>query len=242
MTSAPAWAQAMNRFTTYLSQDALGGPRLLRLSTIINLQKGGTALFVLALMWHYDNWRVPAWIYLALHGTYGFCWLLKHAAFRDPKWEVRVTFPGAFFSFALVLGPYWVAPYLLIAPVLGERGDPGAALLGLAVAVHTFGVVLMMAADSQKYYALRSEAGLIENGLFARTRNPNYLGEMMIYGAYAALARHWLPWAILAFVWIVLFLPNMLMKDQSLSRHPGWAAYRARTGLLLPRLAVSRRR
>jgi hypothetical protein len=28
----------------------------------------------------------------------------------------------------------------------------------------------------------------------------------------------------------------MLLKDASLSRYPGWAAYRARTGLLWPRL------
>jgi protein-S-isoprenylcysteine O-methyltransferase Ste14 len=72
--------------------------------------------------------------------------------------------------------------------------------------------------------------------MFARTRNPNYLGEMMIYGAYALLVRHGLPWLVLAWVWGVVFVPNMLLKEASLSRYPGWSAYRAATGLLWPRL------
>jgi hypothetical protein len=42
-------------------------------------------------------------IYLALHGSYGRCWLLKHAAFRDPKWETRVTLAGAAFTFILLV-------------------------------------------------------------------------------------------------------------------------------------------
>jgi protein-S-isoprenylcysteine O-methyltransferase Ste14 len=232
---APRWAQTLNRLTTYLSQDFLGGPRPLALSTVINFQKGGTVVFVAGLMWWFGNWRVPAFVYLALHGTYGLCWLLKHAAFRDPRWDVRVTIGGAAMAFAAVLGPYWVAPVLLISPILGDRPDPGAAVLAASVAMHTFGLALMMSADAQKHFTRRYHPGLITDGLFARTRNPNYLGEMMVYGSYALLVRHWLPWTILGFVWGVLFLPNMLMKDQSLSRYPEWPAYRARTGLLLPR-------
>lgn len=235
MTQAPRWAQALARLTTYLSQDFLGGPRPLTLATVINLQKGGTALFVVGLMAWFDNWSVPAFVYLALHGTYGLCWLLKHAAFRDPRWDVRVTPGGALMSFLTVLGPYWVAPVLVVTPILGQRPGPAAWLIGTAIAAHTAGLALMMAADAQKYFTLRARPGLITDGLFARTRNPNYLGEMMVYGSYALLARHWLPWAILAFVWGVLFLPNMLMKDQSLSRYPEWAGYRARSGLLFPR-------
>ena len=32
---------------------------------------------------------------------------------------------------------------------------------------------------------MRAKKGLITDGLFSRCRNPNYLGEMMIYGAFA---------------------------------------------------------
>lgn len=237
---APSWAVAMSRLARYLSTDVGGGPRLLRLSWVINAQKGGTALFVGGLMWAYGNGTPEAWTYLALHGTYGLCWILKDVAFPDPRWQVRVTFGGAFLSFALVLGPYWVAPWLLVSPALQPRPPAPSWLLGATVAIHTFGLALMMAADAQRHFVLRHRQGLITDGMFRWVRRPNYLGEMMVYGSYALLVRHWIPWAILAWVWLGLFLPNMLLTDASLSRHEGWAAYKARTGLLLPRIRRAR--
>jgi protein-S-isoprenylcysteine O-methyltransferase Ste14 len=59
---------------------------------------------------------------------------------------------------------------------------------------------------------------------------------MTIYGSYALMVGHWIPWAILGSIWILVFLPNMVAQEVSLSRHPGWPAYRARAGFLLPRL------
>jgi len=57
---------------------------------------------------------------------------------------------------------------------------------------------------------------------------------MMLYGSFAALSGNWLPWAVLAWVWTGIFLPNMLRKEASMSRYPEWPAYKARTGFLLP--------
>jgi len=226
--------KSWSAFTRLMSQDFLGGPKVLKLAWVINFQKGGTLLFIGALMLWYQNYSTAAWVYLALHGTYGLCWLLKDAVFPDPAWQVRVTLGGAVMAFALVLGLYWVFPWLLISPVLGPRPGPSNALLACCIGLHTLGVVIMMTADCQKYFVLRYRKGLIEDGMFRYVRNPNYLGEMMLYGAYALLVGHWIPWLILAWVWGFFFLPNMLLKDASLSRHPGWARYKARSGLLLP--------
>ena len=237
---APAWARSLQRLGTHLSQDAFGGPRPWRLSTLINLQKGGTSLFVLGLMVACRNWGLAAWTYLALHGTYGLCWLIKHAAFPDLRWSVRATWGGGLIAFAAVLGPYWLAPVLVVTPLLGPRPEPAAWLIGTAVAIHTLGLALMMSADAQKHALLSQRPGLITTGLFTRMRHPNYLGEMLLYAAYALLARHWGPWLILAFVWGGLFLPNMLVMEARLSRHPGWREYKARTGFLFPRLRVAR--
>jgi protein-S-isoprenylcysteine O-methyltransferase Ste14 len=227
----------MHRVNTYLSQEFLGGPKLVKQAWVINLQKGGALLFVALLMLWYRNNTTVAWVYLALHGTYGLCWLLKHVSFPDPQWERRVTVGGALMAVLFVLGPYWLFPYLLISDALGpDRPPPANALLAAAIALHTFGIALMMSADAQKYFTLKYHRGLIEEGLFKYVRHPNYLGEMLIYGSYALLVRHWIPWAILAYIWTGLFLVNMAMKEASLARYPGWEAYRARTGLLLPRL------
>jgi len=62
-------------------------------------------------------------------------------------------------------------------------------------------------------------------------RHPNYLGEMLIYASFALMVRHWIPWVILGFIWTFVFMTNIAAQEASLSRHPGWHAYRARTGL-----------
>lgn len=240
VVSAPAWAVGLSRLARHLSEDFLGGPRVLRLSWVINAQKGGTALFVAALMWAYGNTSTDAWIYLALHGTYGVVWVLKDLAFPDPRWRVRVTFGGAAMAVVGVLGLYWLLPFLLVSDVLQPRPPAPAPLLAAAVALHTLGLFLMVAADAQRFFTLRYRKGLITGGMFRLVRRPNYLGEMMIYAAYALIVRHWAAWAILAWVWGLVFLPNMRLTDASLSRHEGWEAYRRRTGLILPRITPKR--
>ena len=220
------------RLRDHLTDDFLGGPKALKFARVINLQKGGTLPFVLALMAWYDVWTTTAWIYLALHGSYGLIWLLKDRLFPDPSWEKRITFGGALNAWLLVLGPYWIAPWLIVS----QKIEQPPAVLGGAVLLYAVGVVLMAGADAQKFFVLRARPGLIVDGFFARTRNPNYLGEMMLYASFALLAGHWLPWLVLLWVWGGVFLPNMLRKDARMARHPEWAAYRARTGLLLPRL------
>ncbi len=226
--------QTLTRFIAlrdYLTDDFLGGPKLFTLASTINLQKGGTLVFVFALMWIYDVWTPTAWTYLGLHGSYGLIWLLKEAIFPDPGWQKKITIAGAVNAWLFVLGLYWIAPWLIVTRHIEQ--PPG--VLGAAIVLYALGVVLMVGADVQKYFVLRARRGLIVDGFFARTRNPNYLGEMMLYASFAVVAGHWLPWVVLAWVWLFLFVPNMLRKDLSMARHPEWTAYKSRTWLLLPK-------
>jgi hypothetical protein len=48
-----------------------GGPNFFPIRHIINLQKGGSFLFMLSLMIYFNNFSIGAWVYLALHGSYG---------------------------------------------------------------------------------------------------------------------------------------------------------------------------
>lgn len=220
------------KFRDWLSDDILGGPKVLKASWVINAQKGGTLPFVLVLMWAYDCWTPTAFTYLALHGSYGLCWLLKDAAFPDPNWEKRVTFAGAFFMWAGALALYWISPWLIVS----RRIEAPTWLLGVATLVYVMGVVIMMGSDAQKYFTLKAKRGLITDGFFARIRHPNYLGEMMLYGSFAVLTMHWAPWLVLGWIWLGVFVPNMIKKEQSMSRYPEWAAYVKRSGFLLPRV------
>ncbi len=60
-------------------------------------------------------------------------------------------------------------------------------------------------------------------------------GEMILYSAYARIVQSWIPWVILGAISLQVFTVNMLQIEASLLRYPGWAAYRARTGFVLPK-------
>ena len=79
---------------------------VLKMSWVINFQKGGTLFYIAKLMAVFKNTSPAAWTVLALQGTYGLCWLLKDTLFPDATWQKRITFGGAFLTFTLVLGMY----------------------------------------------------------------------------------------------------------------------------------------
>jgi len=232
---APAWAQAMRRVTDYLVGDFLGGPRPWTFAFVINFQKAGTFVFLLALMAYYGNTSTAAWVYTAMHGSYGLVWILKDVAFPDPGWQRRITIGGGINAFAGVLGWYWVFGWLLISgasqPVYPL---PDAAWYCLCISLCITGSAIMIAADAQKFFTLRVQRGLITDGMYRYVRHPNYLGEIMIYGSFALMVWHWLPVVVLAWVWLGVFAVNMMMKEASMSRYPEWAAYKKRTWWLVP--------
>jgi len=86
---------------------------------------------------------------------------------------------------------------------------------------------------AQKYFVLQVRKRLIEDGLFARTRNPNYLGELLIHSGCVLASWHGEAGLVLA-GWFLYFVRNMRRKDNSVSRHPEFAAYKHRTGILFP--------
>jgi protein-S-isoprenylcysteine O-methyltransferase Ste14 len=233
--SGPAWAAALGGYTRWAVTDAGGGPRPWKLAWVIDFQKVGTFPFLGLLIAYYHNTSTAAWIYLAMHGSYGLVWLVKDLAFPDPSWQVRVTILGGLNVFFGVLAWYWAFGWLLISGT--SRPDyplPDYAWFGLCISLCILGCVIMIAADAQKYFTLRVQKGLITDGMHRYIRHPNYLGEMMIYGSFAMMVWHWLPVVVLVIVWGGLFAVNMINKEARMSRHPGWAQYKRRTWWLLP--------
>lgn len=206
--------------------------RRLKVATYINTHKILVFPVVVGLMWYFDNWSTEAYIYLAMHGTYSALWLLKYSMYADRRFEDRVPWwVGVPFIFVPLAG-YYVAPYLLIS----SRVAVPPPVIALALSVYILGVFYHYVSDAQKYYTLQIRKGLIKDGLFGRTRNPNYFGEILIYAGYAIMSFHWLPFLVLAGWVFGFFVRNMLAKDRSMSRYPDFAEYKRRTGLLFPRL------
>ena len=222
----------VDKLVDYLTFRIPPGKQHIPIRYIINAQKGLTGLYVLCLMYYYNNWSIPAIVYLALHGTYGIIWLLKDKIIPDSVWKQKATSLSILFISISVLGPYWIAPYLLITrkPIISNW------VILSSIGIHTLGCVLMMASDTQKYWILKYQRGLISNGWFSRCRNTNYLGEMMIYGSYALLSQHYIPWYILGYIWSILFARNIIKKEESLKRKDGWDIYKQNSGCLFPKI------
>ena len=236
---APGWALALRRWNDRTMFDLGGGPRPWKLAWVINFQKCGTFPVLALMMWWYSGrtpaaTSAPAWIYLALHGSYGLVWLLKDLAFPDPNRQRRATIASGLYTFAGLVA-YWSFGWLIISgTVVPQYPLPEPVWFALCITLCILGCALMIAADAQKYFTLRVQRGLISDGVHRWVRHPNYLGEMLVYGSFALMVWHWWPWVVLGFIWTTLFATNMVMKEASLSRYAGWKEYRRRSWWLLP--------
>lgn len=68
--------------------------------------------------------------------------------------------------------------------------------------------------------------GLIADGFFKKTRNPNYLGEILIYSSFVLCSGHSFGCFIFYGVAGVFFALNIYLKDKtSLSLKKGWKEY-----------------
>lgn len=220
-----------------------GGAGKLRPRQVINLHKASVGPLTLALMLWTGDFSLAAWLYLALHGVYGVLWIAKDVAFGDPSWQNSSSVSSGIAAFVFPLGLYYL-PILIMFTPLGIRIPGGwgtTATLPLpvafaAVVLFLIGAFFHFVSDAQKYFVLKHQQPrrLITDGLFALTRNPNYFGEILMYGAFNLLAQHWLPWAACSLVWIFVFGTNMMRKEASMSRYPEHADWRSRTGFLLP--------
>jgi protein-S-isoprenylcysteine O-methyltransferase Ste14 len=196
----------------------------------IDSHKGVTFIAVLVMIWYHSRWQnTTAWVYLALHGTYGILWVIKSRVFPDKQWEQPASLAFGLAAWA-GLSLYWVTPWLITSRDIVVPSW----YLALCVSMHVFGIFLHFASDMQKYTALALRPGLITTGLFARTRNPNYLGELLVYLGFTMLAMHWFPLTVLGFIVVAGWVPFMIRKDRSLSRYPDFADYKKRSGLLFP--------
>ena len=197
----------------------------------IDIHKGATAPIVLLLIVYFNQWEnTTAWVYLALHGSYGVMWVLKSKIFPDTTWEATCSvWYGLYIWGGLTM--YWISPWIIMSD--GVENTP--MHIGICVAIFAMGVFFHYAADMQKHAHMKLQPGnLITDGMMNRCRNTNYFGELLIYISFALLSRHWIPIAVLVSFMIIIWLPNMRKKDKSLSRYGDYADYKKRSSLLIP--------
>src|SRR6202041_1959976 len=87
---------------------------------------------------------------------------------------------------------------------------------------------------------VRKNAELTRTGPYAYTRNPLYLGSMMIAFGFAAAAGSWMILIVLAVLFAVIYVPTIQSEESYLRKHfAGFDEYAAKVPRLLPRLTAA---
>ncbi len=203
----------------------------------IDLHKGLTFFFILFLIQYFNQWmNYTIMTYLAIHGSYGFMWIIKSKIFPDKSWDKKVSIAYGLYTWG-GLSLYWVSPLIIVTGYFnnGISIEVSPILLASSILLFSFGVFLHFTSDMQKYSILNIKNNiLIDDGLFKNCRNINYFGEFLIYSSFSMLSCHWLPFVILGLFLAIVWIPNMYKKDKSLSRFNDFNEYKINSKLFIP--------
>ena len=190
-------------------------------------------VFCITMMLLKNNFSLPALLITLFHGSYGIIWVFKDTVFPDKSFKIKITYLAGFIT-SVSLTLYSSMAYVITSDSEYKKISVDRFLC--AGFCYIFGVVLMIITDAQKTFTLQIKKGLINNGVFAWTRNPNYLGEISLYLAFGILAQSYFCYIYLIYVWISLFWSRMYNKDLSLCKKEGWKLYSQNSYMLLPKL------
>ena len=156
--------------------------------------------------------------------------------FPDTTWVQQTSiWYGLYIWCGLTL--YWASGWIINSGFFNDSLPQIAPpwLIGLCVSMFGLGVFLHFSADMYKHTMLTQRPGnLISDGIMGKCRNINYFGELMIYLSFALLAMHWLPLLFLGLMMAIVWLPNMIRKDRSLSRYPDFERYKKKSKFFIP--------
>ena len=127
------------------------------------------------------------------------------------------------------LGFVFAALYAWLA-----RPTPGSILAGLAISAT--GLAIRAYASG---YVDKNER-LATTGPYAYTRNPLYLGSIIMAAGFALAARSWVIGAVLLVMFLAIYLPVIRGEEKFLrQRFPEFAEYERQVPRLLPRVLIS---
>lgn len=123
-------------------------------------------------------------------------------------------------------GFVFAAVYLWLAQPRWTTLAAGGAIAAVGVAIRTF-------ASGH----VKKNAELTTTGPYAHTRNPLYLGSLILGAGMAVAAWHWLVAAIMAAIFVAIYIPVIRGEEAFLRQaFPEFEEYARRVPRLLPRL------
>jgi protein-S-isoprenylcysteine O-methyltransferase Ste14 len=153
-----------------------------------------------------------------------------HAAAKDRSmqwWERvarRIRVPLGFVTAALYLIELW-------------RHAPRPAAIAWSLLLVVPGVALRGYASGY----VKKNRELTQTGPYAHTRNPLYLGSMLIAAGFAVALQSWIFALVVALGFAIIYIPVIASEERFLrATFPDFEAYRRRVPRLIPRLTPGR--
>ena len=88
---------------------------------------------------------------------------------------------------------------------------------------------------------VKKNAELATTGPYAYTRNPLYLGSMLMAFGFAAASRSWVIFVLLALLFTIIYLPTILSEEAFLRQaFPEFEAYTRQVPRMFPRFTPAR--
>jgi len=158
----------------------------------------------------------------------------------------RLYWPASLLAIHLFPTAWVLLGLLPLWPALARSSRPPGWLDAAAALVTAGAIAVEALADLQlrRFLAARRDpAAVLTTGLWAVSRHPNYLGEVLfwwglwLFGLAADPAWWWTVAGPLAITALFTFVSVPWMDRRMAARHPAWEARMARVPALWPRLA-----
>ncbi len=167
----------------------------------------------------------------------------NHGRGEDARYRrLREKYPPfSLTSLGIVFGLQGVLMLVVALPVeLGMNGAAGA-FDAVGGAIFVVGVVWESTADLQlALFKRRHPGALMDRGLFALSRHPNYFGEFVLWwglGVMSLSSGTWWPalFGPATISFLLLRVSGVPMLEAAMRDRPGYAAYAASTPAFFPR-------
>ena len=197
------------------------------------------------------QWLIAAMILVWAGRLGSFLFRRIHAAGGDQRFD-HIKVSSSRFFVAWTLQGAWVVmtSCAAVSAILSVQPQAVGAIFAIGAVMWVAGFVIEVVADRQKSRFKAdpvNEGRFINTGLWARSRHPNYFGEILLWAGIAVMAIPYLSgtqWVVMLsplFVYALLTrvsgVPALVRRGQQLwGDDPAYQAYLSSTPLLMPRL------